>query len=305
MNRVLPSTVAALLAVGGLTFLPTQFVRAEDDKAEAGQNDSPDAAKEDEGDAAAASAATFPEGIKPDDDPEEDRLQVFDSIENLTEAASTKGGFDDFVERLVDQDRNRIGKDGFAEKDFADLDAKVVALRDAWKTKYGDELELEGEEAFAKLVAIVGTIDDPKAVAGAWPVPAVPATEGEAVPAKAKETDGNADPDLDSNIEKGRDVAILTIPASHGLPALNVSLIQEAQGWRVDVPNTITGQQLHDSLLKQLDQLADAQAQWPADKNEAALMAAHHVLLAAYGVDVDAAAKDEEAKEDAAGKARE
>jgi hypothetical protein len=288
MNRTLPSTLAAFLAVGSFACPVPQSAWAEDAAAAEERQNDPAAQP-------ATPTVTLPPGVKLDDDPAEDRPELFKTIGEMTEAASTKGGFDDFVERLVDQDRNRIGKDGFAEKDFADLDAKAVAIRDAWKAKYGEDLDVEEKEAFAKLMTLVGTIDDPQAVASAWPVPAVPAAEGEAVPAAAKEP-GKTEPDVDSNIEKGRDVAIVTFPASHGLPALNVSMIQEAQGWRVDVPNTVTGQQLHDSLLKQLSRLADAQAQWPADKGEAALMAAHHVLLGAYGVDVQAGGDEKSQK---------
>jgi hypothetical protein len=290
MTRKLPITLAAILAGSALALPIAQPVSAEDAAARSGQNDSSDAKQGEQQPAAEETpAAQFPAGVKLDDDPKEDQAQLTKTLDNITEAAFTKGGFDDVVQRLVDQDRNRIGKDGFAEKTFDDLDAMVEALRTAWKDKYKDDFEVDGEQAFAKLTTIVGEIDDPKAVASAWPVPAVSeaSPQSDAVPAAAKETDGNADPNLDSNVEKGRDVAIATVPASHGLPALNVSLVQELQGWRIDVPNTLTGQQLHDSLLKHLTHVTDAQAQWPADKNEAAAMVAHHVLLAAYGVDVE------------------
>ena len=298
MNRKLSITLAAALAAGGLVFGIGLDARAEDKAAEAGQNDPATAAQE--GNQAASSSsssatpATFPPGVKVDDDPAEERGDLFKTFTTLTQAALEKDGFDDVVERLVDQDRNRIGQDNFAEQKFDDLNAQADAIRAAWKAKYGDDFKVEGEQAFAKLAAVVGKIDDPKAVASAWPVPAVTDAAGaEAVPASAKETEGNQDPNLNSNVEKGRGVAIATIPASHGLPALNVSLIDELQGWRVDVPNTLSGQQLHDSLLKHLTHVSQMQAQWPADKNEAALMVAHHVLLGAYGVDVEPGAQQD------------
>jgi len=292
MDRKLPITLAAALAVGAFAFTPGQPARAEDEAAKAGQNDQSESKQgQQQAGSQQQSTPSFPAGIKLDDDPAEDRPELYKTLNAITEAALTKDGFDDFVERLVDQDRNRIGEKNFAEQKFADLNGKVDVIRKAWKDKYDDDFEVEGEQAFAKLTLLVGEIDDPKAVASAWPVPAVspdassPATD--AVPAAAKETEGNDDPNLNSNVEKGRDVAIATLPASHGLPALNVSMINELQGWRIDVPNTLSGQQLHDSLLKHLTHVADMQAQWPTDKNEAALMVAHHVLLGAYGVDVE------------------
>lgn len=286
MMRNTSITLVTALAVGGWAFSPT-FAADDDTAANA-------PAVQDENNESSATAPqppAFPAGVEADDDPSEERQTLFDTLGDATEAALTKDGFDDFVERLVDQDRNRIGEDGFAERKFHDLNARADAIRQAWKNRFGDdEFDADEEQAFGKLAVIVGKIDDAKALASAWPVPPVTdasgAAPGEPVPAAAKETAGNQDPDLDSNLEKGRGVAIATIPASHGLPALNVSFIHELPGWRVDVPNTLSGQQLHDSLLKHLTHVADAQADWPADKNEAALLIAHHVFLGAYGVDV-------------------
>jgi hypothetical protein len=284
MKRKVSITLVTALAISAWAFSAT-FA---DDAADA---DNAPAAQDGKQEPAAAQPPAFPAGVKADDDPAEEREGLFDTLGDATEAVLTKDGFDDFVERLVDQDRNRIGEDGFAERKFDDLNAKADAIRNAWKNKYGDdEIDADEEQAFATLAVIVGKIDDGRALASAWPVPAVTdapgAAPGEPVPAAAKETAGNEDPDLNSNLEKGRGVAIATIPASHGLPALNVSFIHELPAWRVDVPNTLTGQQLHDNLLKHLTHVANAQADWPADKNEAALLIAHHVLLGAYGVDV-------------------
>lgn len=293
MKSKLSITVAAALAAGALVLNPAF---AEDDAAEAPAAQNEQADTNASADAAPAVPA-FPPGVKLDDDPEEEREGLFDTLADATEAALTKDGFDDFVERLVDQDRNRIGADEFTERKFADLNAKAEVIRTAWEAKYGDDVDVE-EEAFAKLQAIVGEIDEPRALANAWPVPAVTDPSGapggeEAVPAAAQQTAGNEDPDLDSNIEKGREVAIAIIPASHGLPALNVSMIREVPGWRVDVPNRLSGQQLHDSLLKHLTHVAELPArQWPADENEAALLIAHHVLLGAYGVDLQPAGEE-------------
>lgn len=284
MTRKLSITLTTALAIGAWTFGPAFADDADVDKAPAAEDGKKQAAS-------APQPPPFPAGVESDDEPGEEHKALFDTLGEATEAALTKDGFDDFVERLVDQDRNRIGEDGFAERKFDDLNARVDAIRQAWKNRFGEgDFDADEEQAFAKLAVIVGKIDDAKALASAWPVPAVTdasgAAPGEPVPAAAKETAGNQDPDLNSNLEKGRGVAIATIPASHGLPALNVSFIHELPGWRVDVPNTLTGQQLHDSLLKHLTHVADAQADWPADKNEAALLIAHHVLLGAYGVDV-------------------
>jgi hypothetical protein len=87
-----------------------------------------------------------------------------------------------------------------------------------------------------------------------------------------------------SNIEKGRDVAVVAFPASHGMPAVRASLIQELGGYKLDVPNAMTAEQLDRSLAQQIRQAADASGHWPADTTEAQVAIAHHVLAGLYGV---------------------
>jgi hypothetical protein len=284
MNRSSTWFAAAAIAGGAVVFHAVP-VRAADDDVKVKRTETTADAND-----AGSQRAAFPAGIKARD--AEDPNDVHKTFEGLTQAALTKEGFDDVVERLVDQDRNRIGK--FAEGKFEDLDGVADAINKAWKEKYGDDFALEPNEALKSVALIRGEIEDPKAVAANWPVKAVAPQAGErdAVAAGAaekadRENDrGNADPDVNSNVEKGRDVAIATIPASHGLPAIHVSLIREAKGWRIDVPNNLTGEQLKDNLAKHLAQVKDSADQWPADKNEAAAMVAHHVLMAAYNVDM-------------------
>ena len=282
MNQTSTWFAAAAIA-GGAVLFQSVSVRADDD-VEVKRTERKDA------DDAGSDRAAFPAGIKARD--AEDPNDIHKTFEVIAEAALTKDAFDDLVERLVDQDRNRIGK--FAEQKFDDLDGVADAINKAWKEKYGDDFALEPNEALKSVALIRGEIENPDEVAANWPVKAVAprAGEQEAVSAAAaekaeRENDrGNANPDVNSNIEKGRDVAIATIPASHGLPAINVSLIREANGWRVDVPNNLTGEQLKDNLAKHLAHVKDSADQWPADKNDAAAMVAHHVLMAAHNVDM-------------------
>ena len=90
---------------------------------------------------------------------------------------------------------------------------------------------------------------------------------------------GNAD----SNREKGRNMATVMIPASHGLPAIKVPLIHELpDSWRIDVPNTLDAATFQANLQKHLAKAHQMKDKWPADANEAYLAVAHHVLLAIF-----------------------
>lgn len=90
------------------------------------------------------------------------------------------------------------------------------------------------------------------------------------------------------NIEEGREVAVARFPARGNLPALSVSMIDEAYGWKIDIPETVTGATLRRLLLNHLTFLGENPQVWPRDRDQAARLFAHHVIMAAYGLGVPA-----------------
>jgi len=70
-----------------------------------------------------------------------------------------------------------------------------------------------------------------------------------------------------------------TIPASHGLPELMLTFVGEGGKWRLDIPDTVDAQKLHDNLKTTLTALQDT-SHWPADKNDAYRAVSHHILAA-------------------------
>jgi hypothetical protein len=93
----------------------------------------------------------------------------------------------------------------------------------------------------------------------------------------------------DRNLDQGRNVAYVTVAASHILPELKVPLIHELPDmWKIDVPDSVTGQKLYDNLLKHLTMADEQKDQWPSDVNDAYRMVSHHVLMAILDVDENA-----------------
>jgi hypothetical protein len=70
-----------------------------------------------------------------------------------------------------------------------------------------------------------------------------------------------------------------TIPASHGLPELTMTFVGEGGKWRLDIPDTVDAQKLHDNLKSALTALQDT-SHWPADKNDAYRAVSHHIIAA-------------------------
>ena len=243
--------------------------------------------------AAAAQPPALPAGIQAKDLNEAG--DVRNAFEAVTEAAFDTDAFDDIVNRLVDADRDRIGK---SDVDAKALQARIETLQKQWKAKYGKEFDLNEEVVFGTggFVAIAqGEIADPAQLVGKWPVAPL---AGEARQAAGRQTIIGAAADTaqqvsdagkvaggDANLDKGRNVAVARIPAGHGMPEVTASLIHELPDiWRFDIPDTVDGRKLHDNLAKHLNALGDG-SNWPADVNDAYRMVAHHVLLAIYDAD--------------------
>ena len=250
----------------------------------------------------------LPAGFKAKE--QDDPILVRSALDSIAEAA-VKGTFDDVVERLVDQDRNRIGR--FDDEKAADLRDLRRQFADKWKAKYNKEFDIDQDRLFARLFVIQGEVEDPAVAIRNWPLPAAepalaagarrleddarqaaertppdrPADRPAERPADRPGRDASVRdvPDqANANIEKGRDVAVAAFPASQNLPSLRVSMIQEAGGYKIDVPNSLTGEQLHRNLAEHLRHIVDDAAQWPNDINDAQLAVAHHAFAAIYGV---------------------
>jgi len=101
-----------------------------------------------------------------------------------------------------------------------------------------------------------------------------------------KKTDAAGNTVADKNLDKGRNIAYVTVKESHGLPELKVPLVHEMPDvWRIDVPDNIDGQKLYDNLLKHLTMANEHKDQWPSDVNDAYRSVAHHVLMGILDVD--------------------
>jgi len=289
-------------------------------------------------------------------------------IGQVTEAAVTKGAFDDLAERFSSADRKRLDADGVVDKDQPELDALATRLSAAWKAKYGHAFKIDGAAVYnAGFLSVAQSdmihnqpmsndamvTDRTKEMnpAGMKPVDGnrttasgrtestqvdpngntntrtdtVPNTGAEVttkrdggmigpagksggvdMTAAADQKNANdnraqtdvgardgeaARTDSDNTVMArdtvaARDIAMVTIPASHGLPELQIKFVREGVtgGWRIDLPDNVDGATLQRSLTTHLNAVASMQAQWPADENEAYRAVSHHVLAAVQNV---------------------
>ena len=288
MTRIKYIAAAAALSVGaaaGIPFTGTAFAQADKQAKQVDQSGAQTASASNKGGAAAQRGSTtrpaafllvvpipmdrvepavipYRSALAPDSE------AIRDTLASATEAAIAEDGFDDFVERLVDADRNRIGK--FDGGNDSALDAAARRVRETWKNKFGDDLDIENEQAIYSSFPIV------QGVINTALEPAV-----KSMPANSSG---------DYNLEPGRDIAVVTLPAGHGLRETTLVMIDEAFGWKIDVPNTVGGRDVHANLIQRLNAVADAADKWPANREAAARYLTHQVMLAAVDEEQQTAA---------------
>jgi flagellar hook-basal body complex protein FliE len=241
----------------------------------------------------------------------DDSDDIRDSLSELTEAAMSKS-LHSVRNKLVDADRNRL-KD--LKDDDATLAGRVEQIRKDWNAKYGKDFDIDHKVAFGQdfkgFVIVQGEIANPQLLSN-WPVQNQKAGAqlkigddkakaeikvggtGAAASADGRQDTTNKDGNKpsDRNLEKGRNVAIVTIPMAHGTPEVTASMIHELPDqWRFDIPDNIDSQKFYQNLLAHLTEFGEMKDKWPADVNEASRMAAHHVLEALYDMPTGGAAQ--------------
>ncbi len=198
--------------------------------------------------------------------------------------AMSKNGLDNMVGNFVDQDRDRLSKIDNINADK--LNGRIEQLQKAWKDKYQQDFDAKPKD-FASAQSVSGQIQDPQQFAQNWPLSLVSSNGAQQAAAHSNMLDEETR--TQGNIEKGRNVAVVCLPAENGLPAMNVSLIHEAGGWKIDVPNDRTAQQIHDDVLTQLTQIGEDTAKLPSDAQQAQAVVSRRILAAIYGTNLSQA----------------
>jgi hypothetical protein len=245
---------------------------------------------------------------------------IHDVMAQVAEAALTKDGLDDIAERLVDADRNRLGQGDDALKSDDTLNGTIDQLGKDWKAKYTNEFDIKDEDkvyntSFAMITegetgartasdkisgdatktdstasgsARVGGVSGDATVNTDTGTAKVNVDNNTGVDKPAVNTDGQTAADTNRN-DPGRNMATVRIAASHGLPALDVPMIHEAGGWKLDIPDSVDNAKFKANISAALSDISSKKDQWPADADEAYRHVTHRVLAALFDKTADAA----------------
>jgi hypothetical protein len=305
MRRTTSWLAAATLAVGGLTFVPQ--TRAADNPPADTNNTT---VTRTDSNTTVTQTDTYNKGDNANV-PAPDADAIRKNVGRMTDYAfARKGSFHDVVDYFVDADRDRIGKFK-ASDNFAKLDGRIDEFQKDWKAKYNEDFDLKknydslNNEQFARIIQ--GEIGEAR-TAGGKEVPSAEPQNVKGGTPQDLEKSGVNQPDAnsnkhfggDTNREPGRNIATFLIQGNAQASAaiqpnnaqnpvqakmemnkqLPVPMIHEAGGWKVDVPDTMDGQKLYDSLVNHLTKFDEDRANWPADKNEAYREATRHMMTA-------------------------
>jgi hypothetical protein len=80
--------------------------------------------------------------------------------------------------------------------------------------------------------------------------------------------------------QNGVNKATAILPADNGMEQVQLNLVRQAGSWKIDVPDSLTGRQLKQSLIAELDKVEQMKDRWPEDQNQAYRSVAQHVLAA-------------------------
>lgn len=206
-----------------------------------------------------------------------DQEDIRSVIATAASAGITKGSFADLTERLSSADRKRLGD--FVKRDFPQLDARLEQLRTAWQAKYGQELKLDDKLLLERFVLVLeGEVTDTALARMHWPLRATGAQNNEPIQASESASSGQY-------LDKGRNVAVVVVPSIGDRPTLYVSMIHEnVDDWRMDVPDSITGEQIFNNLITGLTRFNEQVDAWPSSVGEAQRQLVHVIVAAIYNV---------------------
>ena len=177
--------------------------------------------------------------------------EIQSRLASAVDSAVTHGGYPALVGSLDKATRDRLGMEKDSKRD--ELNTRIAQFRTDFKTKYNQDFNLKAAE-LAKAAAYRGADDDHVTV----PLSAF------------SSLDARNDNPAGAN---ARDSTPLTG---------QISLVREStlitNGWRIMIPERVSGQQLRDALGSKLAAISSDKAAWPANVHDAYRTMAGQIL---------------------------
>ena len=282
MKKHLAIVAAAALAIGGTTRVwaaddtgtnaagsnsqSESTIGKAADKADTAVRDT--AAKVGIGSADQASANMSPHAAK-----------IHDLLGKVAEDAVTKGDVPKIAKQFCKADRDRLDQDKDALKNGDELDGRIAEIQKDWKNKYNTDFNIVDQDKVYNMS--FASINEMTAGEAARTASGTVAGENNSSAAQSSAAPAAGDKNVGDK-EMARDMATVHIAASHGLPALDVPVVQESGSWYINIPDDVDAAKLKSNIQTALTDLDQKKDQWPADVNDGYRAVTHRVLLAIF-----------------------
>lgn len=168
---------------------------------------------------------------------------------------------------LADADARRILPQ-MPQVDLREHDNLVLAFREQWKARYGEEFDLARQPSVMNAYYVLRGQRSPE----------------DAIVVSHREMPGNGQTAAPHEQDQER-LATMVIPANpeQKQPAMLLVLNNEKSGgtqWRLNAPDTLSAQRLQRNLDQRLARFLDGSVKWPADMREAYRMVSYQALAA-------------------------
>lgn len=181
------------------------------------------------------------------------------------------------TDMLAKADRERIHPQ---LQKYPDLDKTIADFRQAWRDKYHEGFDMgasDSEVAFAGSRVLQGDISDQAILASQQLGPMVE-PKRDALEQMDKEAKK-----VEQKMTGDKRLATVVLPADREQRLEPVTLRLADEGtlvtdWRVNCPDTLTAQKLHDNLNARLSALVQQKDQWPAEPRDAYRIVTHQIL---------------------------
>ena len=273
------------LAVGGMTWVSP--VRA-NDKCECGTG-AKHAAHTEYGDKGTTKPST--QALAPDST---DAKHIRSAMAQTVDDALTPHGASNLFNDFSSEDAARLVKG--PKVSYDDVDARIAQIRKDWRDKYHQDLVMADRQT---------AFNDPAVRIYPGEAGENARMAGERLHAGGEVSAGGAHAEAHGNMDhnqgysenqetqaqqaalrptaSGLTSATVILPATQGEPEVPLRMVPQGNvvsNWRLDIPDNVDNQRLHDNLLRQLNEVADSKDQWPADPNVAYRMVSYHVFRA-------------------------
>jgi hypothetical protein len=263
---------AAILAIGGigLIVLPAS---AQDQANQPAQSSSGSAAQSagaqqgqaaQQGQSAAAGAQTASDRSGQASSAAISQSDAQKVLSQSSQAIISRDGVKGLSQQLSQRDQQRLGD---LSKDSQQLSQSLDQLRQAYKDKYGKDLDLSSNADQVFTMAV-------------FTIPAD--VSGQAQPAAARQTPGASDQAASATGDQAAapKSSFIVVPASAGQTEARVALVNEDGQWKIDVPDSMDAKQLDDKLNTQIQQTVASKDQWPADATQGQQAIARAIIIA-------------------------